>query len=112
MLLELKNSRQDMVGLVEKVMETKVVTSVEFSPLEGKLFSNFHFPIFLFPDKRGIILLAEELIIFENDLNSKLGSGASPSFSRKEGDMVLTLSANFPTTTFGRKKLWKMHSKS
>ena len=77
MVLELKNSSQDMVGLVEKVMETKVVTSIEFSRLEGKMFSNFHFPIFLFPNKRGIILLAEELNILENDLKCKLGSEAS-----------------------------------
>jgi len=76
MVLELKNSSQDIVGLVEKVMETKVVTSVEFSRLEGKMFSRFHFPIFLFPDKRGVILLAEELNIFENNLNNKLGSDA------------------------------------
>jgi len=74
--LEIKNSSQDMVSLVGKVMETKVVSSVEFSPLEGKLFSNFHFPIFLFPNKRGIILPADELIIFENELRSKLGSEA------------------------------------
>jgi predicted hydrocarbon binding protein len=66
-----------MVGLVEKVMETKVVTSIEFSRLEGKMFSNFHFPIFLFPNKRGIILPAEELNILEDDLKSKLGSEAS-----------------------------------
>ena len=100
MLLELKNSNQEIVGVVEKVMETKVVTSIEFSPMEGKLFSNFHFPIFLFPNKRGIFLLAEELTSFEEDLAGKLGSEAGSIVFEEGRKYGSNLVSQFPSNKF------------
>jgi hypothetical protein len=56
-----KNSDSETLVLVEKLMETKMVSSVEFAPLKGKAFANFRFPIVLLPEKRGVIVLAEAL---------------------------------------------------
>jgi acetolactate synthase regulatory subunit len=56
-----KNSDSETLLLVEKLMETKMVSSVEFAPLKGKAFANFRFPIVLLPRTRGVIVLAEAL---------------------------------------------------
>ncbi|HYB03886.1 MAG TPA: hypothetical protein VED17_05465 [Nitrososphaerales archaeon] len=56
-----KNSDSETLVLVEKLMETKMVSSIEFAPLKGKAFANFRFPIIMLPGTRGVIVLAEAL---------------------------------------------------
>ncbi len=63
LVLELKrNTDSETLTLVEKLMDTKVVTSIEFAPLEGRPFNNFRYPIAILPDKRGVVIQPELLV--------------------------------------------------
>ncbi len=63
LVLELKNnSDSETLTLVEKLMDTKVVSSVEFSPLKGRKFASFRFPIVILPGERGVIVQPQLLM--------------------------------------------------
>jgi len=63
LVLELKkNSDSETMTLVEKLMDTRVVSSIEFSSLEGRSFTNFRFPIAILPGERGVIIQPEYLV--------------------------------------------------
>jgi predicted hydrocarbon binding protein len=72
--------------------------------LEGKMFSNFHFPIFLFPNKRGVILLAEELTILENNLSSRLGSETDSIIFEVGRRYGIYLMSQFPNNNLRKKE--------
>jgi acetolactate synthase regulatory subunit len=57
-----KNSDSETLSLVEKLMDTRTVSSVEFAPLKGKFFANFRFPIVVLPGERGVIIQPEALV--------------------------------------------------
>ena len=82
LVLELrkKSSDSDMFALVEKLMDTRLVSSVEFAPLEGKAFTNFRFPIVILPEERGVIVQPQILIdclvaVFHGNVASSLEAG-------------------------------------
>lgn len=57
MILKLKeNSDSDTLTLVEKLMETRLVSSVEFAPLQGKSYPTFRYPILMYHGERGVIV--------------------------------------------------------
>lgn len=64
LVLELKKNGtdSDTLSLVEKLMNTKIVSSVEFSPLAGRAFQSFRFPIIVFTQERGVFVEPELLI--------------------------------------------------
>jgi hypothetical protein len=63
LVLELKNSSDSQtLTLVEKLMDTRIVSSIEFAPLEGRSFNIFRFPIVILPEERGVIVQPELLI--------------------------------------------------
>jgi len=57
-----KNSDSETLSLVEKLMDTRTVSSVEFAPLKGKSFANFRFPIVVLSGERGVIIQPEVLV--------------------------------------------------
>jgi acetolactate synthase regulatory subunit len=63
LVLELKNnSDSEILNLVEKLMDTRIVSSIEFAPLEGRPFASFRFPIFILPGERGVVIQPELLV--------------------------------------------------
>jgi hypothetical protein len=73
LVLQLKdNSDSETLTLVEKLMDTRLVSSVEFSPVTGKSFPAFRYPIILNRQERGVIvhpaLLIDEVPSSEEEL--------------------------------------------
>ncbi len=56
-----KESDSETLTLVEKLMETKMVSTIEFAPLKGKAFGTFRFPVILMPGDRGVVVQATSL---------------------------------------------------
>lgn len=75
LIMELKKNStdSDTLTLVEKLMDTRIVSSVEFAPLAGKAFQSFRFPIMIFPQERGVIVEPELLIEGLEEGGSVLG---------------------------------------
>lgn len=63
LVIELKkNSDSETLSIVEKLMDTKVVSTIEFAPVDGKFFMSFRFPIKILPQDRGVVVQPDLLI--------------------------------------------------
>jgi hypothetical protein len=57
LVLQLRDdSDSETLTLVERLMDTRLVSSVEFAPLSGKSFPSFRFPIIVSQEERGVIV--------------------------------------------------------
>jgi hypothetical protein len=95
LILQLENdSDSETLTLVEKLMETKMVSRIEFAPLKEKAFGNFRFPIILLPGKRGVVIqptslargLQETSHLSDSDLQQ-----AGLAYGRAFAGLVLTV---------------------
>lgn len=63
LVLELKDSSDlETLTLVERLMDTRLVSTVEFAPLNRGAFTSFRFPIILDHEERGVIVEPASLV--------------------------------------------------
>ncbi|MDA4111004.1 MAG: hypothetical protein OK439_00585 [Thaumarchaeota archaeon] len=94
LLVHLKKTDIGMFDLVEKIMESKLVSTVEFSPREKRLFSNYLFPINLVSGKRSILTTADLMIRLESNFRKTLGQRSDSIFyeeGRSYGSQLASL---------------------
>jgi len=62
LILELRKNSTDSetLTIVEKLMDTRIISSVEFSPLAA--FQTFRYPTLIMPDERGVIVQPDLLV--------------------------------------------------
>lgn len=82
------NSDSETLGLVEKLMDTRIVSSVEFSPLKGRAFTSFRYPLLLWSQARGVMVQPGSLLIALTDTSS-LGSKALRQAGRRYGHSTI-----------------------
>jgi len=72
-LLQTAKSDADMFALVEKIMRSQIVESIEFSPRNKRIFSNYRFPIHLGKNERSVLLRADIIFDLESGFRNVLG---------------------------------------
>jgi hypothetical protein len=80
LLLQIKKSDVDMFNLVAKIMLSRLVTAIEFSPRNNRPFSTYRFPINLVADKRAILFTVDAIASLEDNFRKKFGSEADSTF--------------------------------
>ena len=65
LMVQSQKSDAEMFGLVEKIMRTHLVDSIEFSPREKRIFSHFRFPLELTFGQRGVLITPNSLLLLE-----------------------------------------------
>jgi hypothetical protein len=80
LLLRYQKSDADIFGLVEKIMRLHLVSSIEFSPRNNRIFSHFRFPIELINGQRTVLVKPGSLHSLESSIQTGGGKGFSHLF--------------------------------
>jgi predicted hydrocarbon binding protein len=72
-LVQGSKSDAEMFALVEKIMRSRMVTSIEFSPRNKRIFSNFRFPVNIVRNERVVLIRADTILDLETNFRKVLG---------------------------------------
>jgi hypothetical protein len=72
-LVQVSKSDAEMFALVEKIMRSRLVASIEFSPRNKRIFSQFRFPVNIVRNERVVLLRAETILNLEIKFRNFMG---------------------------------------
>jgi hypothetical protein len=94
-LIQTAKSDVEMFAMVEKVMQSRLVKSIEFSPRNKRIFSNYRFPITIGKNERVVLIRAEVIFDLEIQFREMFGEKSDSLFydaGRSYGEDLTRLS--------------------